>query len=78
MHASLNLNEPAFCGKASSDRVNYGVFVLSNIDRLFRIVSQICEIWVDINNPKMVPIFANLCCLEANSLNAHTTCLAIK
>ena len=31
-----------------------------------RVVCQTCEIWVDNNNRKMVPILANLCCLEAN------------
>ena len=48
---------------------------------------QICEIWADNNNHKMVPILANLCCLEENlvsncrkknSLKAHTTCLVMK
>ena len=31
-----------------------------------RVVCQTCEIWVDNNNHKLVPILANLCCLEAN------------
>ena len=89
MHASLNLNEPAFCGKASSDR--YGsttgyvclVILAFSLPCIMAVVSQICDISIH----KTVPILPNVSCLEANlvsncrkknSLTAYTTYLVIK
>ena len=57
-------------GEQWSIGVNYGVCVLGKIGpflpRILPLVSQICEIWINNNNHKIVPILANFCCLEAN------------